>query len=101
MFTGTPEEMYHTLLRVLGALPPDTLVYCGGWRTGGRAGGSRQGRWCRQVGQMGGLKQVGNADRWGGAGSGLQAAAAKRPLNCPGMPALLRGLLGCSMACML
>lgn len=28
-FSGTPVQMYDSLVRVLGRLPPDTLVYCG------------------------------------------------------------------------
>ncbi|KAJ1928699.1 Cytoplasmic glyoxalase II [Tieghemiomyces parasiticus] len=28
-FEGTPAEMYHSLVEVLGTLPHDTLVYCG------------------------------------------------------------------------
>jgi len=28
-FEGTPQEMYHALVDVLGGLPVDTLVYCG------------------------------------------------------------------------
>lgn len=28
-FQGSPEQMYHSLVKVLGGLPPETLVYCG------------------------------------------------------------------------
>lgn len=28
-FEGTPQQMYHALIEVLGSLPPETQVYCG------------------------------------------------------------------------
>jgi glyoxylase-like metal-dependent hydrolase (beta-lactamase superfamily II) len=47
-FEGTPAEMYVSLYDKLGALPPDTLVYCGhevgtAWEGGGGQGGRGDG----------------------------------------------------------